>query len=366
MATFDRSTLLVLAKNHSWPSVSIYLPTHRAGADKEQDRIRLKNLLRTAGEQLVAGGLRTPDAEQAVAPMRELLEDATFWRDTGEGLALFVSPDVVERLPLDATVEERVVVGDRFYVRSLIAALRENHRFFALAIDRNGSRLFRGDGATIVEVPLEGAPASLADELRFDEVQPSVQFSSVPTPGSSSGAVFHGHGGEKDTDKINLERYLRKVDTAMSKATVSERGIPLVLLGVEYEIAMFRSITGYPAIAGPQVNGATDELKPHEVHQRALAALEPVFAATQASWLTEITEHEGSALTTRDPKQIADAAAEGRVKSLFFDDAVDALDESGWDLIDLAAAETVVFGGDVHAIAGEETPLQGAAALLRY
>jgi hypothetical protein len=32
------------------------MPTHRAGAETQQDRIRLKNLLREAEERLIEGG----------------------------------------------------------------------------------------------------------------------------------------------------------------------------------------------------------------------------------------------------------------------------------------------------------------------
>ena len=40
--------------------------------------------------------------------------------------------------------------------------------------------------------------------------------------------------------------------------------------------------------------------------------------------------------------------------------------ECGWDLVDLAAAETVLHGGTIHAFDGEATPVVGVAALLRY
>lgn len=366
MATFDRDTVLSLARSRSWPSISLYLPTHRAGAGKAQDRIRFKNLIRSAHGRLTAAGLSDQQADGALAAAQSLLEDATYWRDTGEGLAVFASPDLVEVIRLDVTVPERAIVGGRFHLRTLLSAMRENHRFFALAIDRNGCRLFRGDAGDISEVPLEGAPESVADELRYDEAGPTLQHISVPTPGSSAGAVFHGHGGEKDTHKQALERYLRKVATALDKVTAPERGIPLLLLGVEYEVAMFRLLSDYSNIAEPFVAGATDVAKPHDIHARALEALQPVFGQAQDKWLRELGQLEGSPLATHDPVQIANAAAQGRVKSLLFEDGDGALDEGTWEMIDIAAADTMLTGGEVHALSGVDTPLKGVAAVLRY
>lgn len=404
MAITDRADLASLAKHRGWPALSFYSPTHRAGSSKEQDRIRMRNLVRSACDGLVKQGMRSPDAEALCSPVTDLVGDDTFWRDTGQGLALFVAPDRVEIVRLDTPLPEQYVIGDRFYLRPLLAAHRGERRFFALAVDRGGCRLFRGDGATIDQLALEGAPVSLADELRYDETQESVQYSSMPATAKAAGggrptsAIFHGHGGEKDVDKSNLERYLRKVEAAVSKATGCEPGVPLLLMGVDYELALYRTLTKCPTLAGVQVVGATDELKPHEIHARALAVLQPWFDAEIEKRLTELTEREGSPLTSHSAIEIAKAAAEGRVKALFFDDSAgpfgtfdretmnveivcadaprllresaqpDLVPDSacGWDLVDLAAAETALHGGEVFAFTGEQAPVHGVAAVMRY
>ena len=43
-----RDELLELARHSGWPSISIHLPTHRDAANREQDRLLLKNLMKTA------------------------------------------------------------------------------------------------------------------------------------------------------------------------------------------------------------------------------------------------------------------------------------------------------------------------------
>ena len=50
----------LLEANEEW-LVSLYMPTHRGGAEIEQDPIRWKNLLRTAEERLEKKGMRSSD-----------------------------------------------------------------------------------------------------------------------------------------------------------------------------------------------------------------------------------------------------------------------------------------------------------------
>lgn len=404
MTAIERPLLLDLASNRTWPSLSIHMPTHRAGAHKDQDRIRLKNLRREMYERLVSEGLRAPDAEAALAPVDALLEDPSFWRETTEGLALFSSDRLTRTILLDASPTERAVVGDRFYLRPLLPVHSRDTRFFALLIDRNGCRLYKGDAASISQIALEAAPASLAEELRYDEVQQAVQYSSVPAGARAAGggrptnAIFHGHGGEKDADKVNLERYLRKVEAAASAAIAGEADVPLVLFGVEYELAVYRALNTSPALIDEQVLGATDELTAREVQTRALEALEPRFRARRDARLAALVEARGNRRATNDPAVIVAAAASGRVEDLFIDDGYgpfgtfdrerfvvesittvepEMLRESpgpadgsgpsrGWDLGDLAAAEVLLHGGRVHAFAGDDAPLRGMEALLRY
>ena len=55
--------------------LSLYMPTHRAGQDQQQDPIRFKNLLAEAGRRLIENGLRKTDAREFLRPAEELLAE---------------------------------------------------------------------------------------------------------------------------------------------------------------------------------------------------------------------------------------------------------------------------------------------------
>jgi len=115
-----RTDLQRLTVGRQGPCVSVFLPTHRAGREVEQAPIRLKNLLRQAIDALKADGVRAPEIDRLLEPLRRLLDDRLFWQYQSDGLALFSRPGWWRsfRVPLD--LPELAVVDDRFHVSPLL------------------------------------------------------------------------------------------------------------------------------------------------------------------------------------------------------------------------------------------------------
>jgi hypothetical protein len=88
----------LLLKNRP-PCVSFFLPTTRGGG--QADRILWKNLLGAAEKRLVVRGLSPAQARQLLGPARYLLQSPDFWQSQSDGLAYFLSVDLVRsfRLP---------------------------------------------------------------------------------------------------------------------------------------------------------------------------------------------------------------------------------------------------------------------------
>ena len=404
MNAVDRETLLRLAGRAEWPSVSIYLPTDHQGIHTDADRLRLRNLVKQACERLVADGLRAPEADALMVGVLDVAADDALWAGGPTGLAMFATPEGTETLWVDVTMPELMVVGDRFYLRPLFPAYVGDGKFWALAIDSNHTRLFHLDRTTIDEVALpKGTPVSLADE-NLDVREDQLQYHTVPgaTPEGAQGvttAMFHGHGGEKDTGKMERQRFMQELSRGVVQRIGAQSHEPLVLMGADYLIEDFRAESDYSHIASEKVEGATDYLSPADVQRKVLSALWERFASAATADVDEYRELAGTNRASDDAAEIVAAAAAGRVKTLIMDDSAgpwgwfdrtsfdvtrlckteprylrDTADapkdpdmfECGWDLIDLAAAETVRHGGTVRAYRGEASPISGAAAVFRY
>jgi hypothetical protein len=171
-----RAELLELANGTGSRCVSLYMPTARFGPETRQNPIRYKNLLKEAEDLLAASGMAGDQVEAALNPARGLVEEYSFWQGQGDGLAVFVSPGTFVHYRLPIAVAERVVLGDRPYLKPLLPLLELRQPFHVLALSQKNVRLFRcqrGDG---VEIDLGDTPRSLTDAVGSEFEQQSLQF----------------------------------------------------------------------------------------------------------------------------------------------------------------------------------------------
>lgn len=383
--TLDRETLADLARPRTWPAISIHMPTHRTGPGVQQDPIRFKNLVRTAEESLRNAGMRLPDVDALLQPAHDLLGDTAFWRESTDGLAVFLSEDFSRIFRLDIELPERITIGKRFLIRPVLPSLDTGERFFVLAFSKKCVRLLEGTRTEVRELDLAGVPTSLADALKYDDYERQVQFHSGTPAGGGTGrrpAMFHGHGGIPDVEKTNLSRYFRMIDRGLHEF-LRDDCAPLLLAGVDYLIPIYRQVNSYPHLVDVSMTGNPDEVSAAELHAEARGLLKPYLRAELERNLACFRELEGTDLVSDDLAKIVPAAHEGRVKVLFvsqapamygsFDPTSARLHISvepqpdDWDLADLAVAESLLHRGTVHAVeAIDADKATVTAAIFRY
>lgn len=383
MRLFGRADLEELAGVTGAPSVSIYLPTHRPGTTADADRIRLKNLLREASDRLAVQGTRGEAVHRLLEPAERLVQDDLVWQRQSAGVALFLAPsfDRVYRLPLP--VDERVVVGDRFYVKPLLPLLTGDGRFFILALSQRGVRLFQATRHSIAEVVLEGIPGSLDEVLKYDVYDRQLQVHArVPAGKGAHATVFHGHGFYDDDDKERIRRYFHQVEKGVHRVLRDEHA-PLVLAGVDYLVPLYREVSGYGHLLDSAVTGNPETMKPAELRDLAWSVVAPQLLAREREAAERYRRLAGTGRTSADLAETVQAAQQGRVDQLFVAAGAEAwgtvdpgsgrveihpVAQSGdVDLIDFAAVQTLVKRGTVFAVERERVPSGGpVAAVFRY
>ena len=366
------------------PCASIFLPTHRAGAETRQDPIRLKNLLGETRERLVARGLRTTEADEILEPAQGLLENTLFWGHQGDGLALFLSPGEFRTYRLPLSFEEIAVVADRYHLKPLLPLLAGDGRFYVLALSQNEVRLLGASRYSVDEVELrEEVPRNLADALKFDDPEKQLQYHTGAGGGGEGGraAVFHGHGAQDDS-KDDILRYFRKIDRGLGDV-FRGREAPLVVAGVDYLLPIYREANTYPGLVEEGPTGNPEELSAQELHERAWEIMGPRFSEARREAAERYAELAGTGRTSADPREVVPAAYYGRVDTLFvasgvrrwgaFDPGTGEVDlhdepEAGdGDLLDFAAVQTVLNGGTAYVTDPEKVPGGAdAACVFRY
>lgn len=384
----ERSELDVLMTTEDRPWVSIFMPTHRPGAEGHQDPIRLKNLVRQAEERLLALGVRTPDAKKLLGGPQKLLGDDLFWREQQEGLALYCAPSFFRSYRLPLRFDETLVVGGRPYVRPLLPLFTTQSRFFVLALSQQHVRFFSATRHSVTELPLNGVPRSLEEAMQFDQfakprrarwVQPAGAGRSGRAEG---GGVYRGAGVESEAGKENLLRYCQMIDRGLHPV-LREQKAPLVLAAVEFLMPIYREANTYAHLIEHGAEGSPDALKPEELHRQAWRAVEPHFRAKAEEAVAKYSALAGTGRTSRDVAQIVPAAAAGRIDTLWVARAVqvwgrfdsgdgsvllhDTAQPGDQELLDLAAVQTMLHAGTVYPLDRIKAPGEGTvAAIFRY
>lgn len=374
----------LLTDGNDGAHVSIYLPTHPETLGFQKDPIRLKNLLQEAEEELGKRDLRPHEIDELLAPARGLLQEDQFWKSRGHGVAILLAPGVshVHRLPL--SVKPVSVVSDRFHVKPLLPLVGSSGRFWVLAVSQKDVRLFEGTRYTVREINNLDVPKSLEDVVGYDYEQRSLQFhtGAARNGNGTRRAMFHGHGAANDDNKDEIAEFLRSVDNGV-RSLLEGRDEPLVVAAVDYEIAMYRDLSKYDHVLEVGIEGNPEQLSGQELHRAAWRIARPVLTEDRRRAAEQYEQLAGTGKASRQLEEIVPASFDGRVATLFiapeedrwgsYDPETrelrreDERSSSDGDLLELAAAQSLLRGAEVHAVPAEDVPGDGViAAIFRY
>jgi hypothetical protein len=370
-----------LIADHAEPCISLYFPAVR-GDDTAQNAIRYKNLLKTAEEELAAFGLKPADVEALMRPARELLTDGLFWDRLENGVAAFLSPTSFEVFTLPLAVEESVHVNRHFRIKPLLRLVSMSGRFMVLAISRTKARLFEAAGTRLHELKNAGLPEGVAEMQSPERAgQQHTRSFSVERHGSPGVGTAHGREVDK-VDREDLRRYFSAIDTVINH-TLRDSATPLVIAGVDYEVALYRQSNTYPFLEETSIEGNFDRSRGEALLERARAIVAPRFERNLEAALERYHNLAGTNRITDDVRAVVPAAHDGRVHALLLAEGrsiwgVFEPDGRGFqvrdrrqpgddDLLDTAAVRALQTGAQVFVLPPERMPSASpVAALLRY
>lgn len=382
MDAITTSDLHELASAESTWCVSIYMPTHPAGREGQQDAIRLRNLVTIAEQQLIARGMRCQEANELLKAVLKLPHDPASWKRRKHGLAIFCSEKAFTNYWLATSLDESVVVDRRFHIKRLLPAINSSPQFYLLAVSRNRIRLLKvtWQGMEILHPPC--LPANIKEALNLQGADRGEQVHSgmYGDLGKEAG-VFHGQGGHRDTQKEELAEYFRTIDEAL-RPVLRESSWPLILAGVEYELAIFREVANYSHIAEEMLCGSYDYVEDRTLYLHALPLAQKFYDRQRCQAIARYQSLADTNLASDDVEQVVPAAYQGRVDTLLVNYRAETFGrfhpERNWvefvsepdsalDLLDLTIAQTILHNGAVYAAMPDELHATGPLwAIFRY
>lgn len=386
MTQVERADIERLVAPRSGPCVSIYAPMIEAGPETRQNRIRFKNLVQRAEQELELHWGMTPEAvREFLEPLHGWIEDGEFWQHQGRGLAAYRASDLIDRFRIPLEVGERVVVQDRFHIGSLLPLLTSDGRYYVLALSQNSVRLFEASRDAIHELDLGDTPRSLVEAVGSEIEESHLQYhtSSGRRGGGEGGPVYHGQGGGDDDSSRELAVFVKRVASGVD-ARVTD-GVPLVLACVDYLSPVYRRSAEHRPIVDELVSGSPDRVSGEELHDRSWELVEPIFQSHKRDLLDRYASLAGTGRTTAGVEETLLAAVDGRVEVLFLERGVQVAgrfdaasrtvepSEDGdgpehRDLKEETAVQVLLRGGTVFALEPDEMPAEDAvtAAVLRF
>lgn len=281
--------------------VSIIIPIHRHAADKDIDRIEIKNIVQRA-KQYMHCAYNLTDANLLATRIDELSELIKNNNAAYSGLGLFISPSVKELIHFSFPVTEKLVFGSSFQIRELLYESYFTSPYLALRLARDSATLFHGMTNKLKIIHEHGFP-KLYEEL-------------YEHGSGTRGSSYVGNGftkqfekGKSDLADVRFDEFLRDVDKAL-KSLIDDQ--PLVISGTVNDVAEFRKITHCEKNIVAQVTGNYSHGPLSDFGDAVWAAYKEHLDTLKTRLVNDLKEKIGNGLGVTGISEIWEAASSGR------------------------------------------------------
>ncbi|WP_320773935.1 chemotaxis protein [Streptomyces sp. CRN 30] len=357
------SALAGLRRPRPYPAVSVLVPTHRREPGNAQDPVRLRNVVAEARRRLEADPAVTRERRTEVAHQLDRALAEIDPAEAEEGLAIFAAPGEHQVWTLARTVPERVVLGDTFLTRNLVAAHTAERPFWVLSVAADRAALWNGGTGRVVEEHTGAFPMTRPPE-EFDPER------------------LERTGGSPSTFRDErTRRFLRDVGAAVDHV-LRARPRPLYVTGPEAALSLLAETGGADRGAVHVPHGGLADGTPEAVWQAVAPLLAAETRRAADAVAAELEAARGRREFAAGVDELWQSARSGRVRLLAVEedyrvtvvDAGDHLEPAGpgdldacEDIVDEIVERCLETGAEVRFVPdGTLRDADGIAGVLRY
>jgi hypothetical protein len=363
------------------PMITLYQPTHRRFPENKQDPIVYKNLLRDI-ESTLSAKYEKDMIETIMLPFHELEDDAEFWNNTLDGIAVLGNQTQCVIYNLQETFKEFATVAHSFHIKPLIKAFQSLENYQLLGLSRNSFTLYQGNRNRITEITLStDTPTSLEDVLGEQKTESYLSHGSYG--GASGNAMYHGHGDTKQETDIDTEKYFRYVDKFVYDNYSNQSKLPLILVALGEYHSDFRNKSVNPYLLEEGVTKSYESMDLEEIKDEVLSIIEPIHQTKIKELIDTYNQAEAGSLGSSKVAKIASAAFDGRIDTVLIEEnrivggkidmetgeikfgSIDSPDLD--DILDDIAELVLMRKGEVFILPKDDMPCDtGVCAIFRY
>jgi hypothetical protein len=279
--------------HRDYPSVSILAPTHRTAPSNKQDPIKVKNLVRKAINRL-HGEFKKREVAAVVKNLQELVRNVD-WQHTLDGLALFASKDQSLAVSLPFRVKPRAMIDETFATRDLVYAFNRAPPYRVLVLSHT-TRLYEAWTTVLDEHTAKPFPMAHRG------------------PGLSKRPGVYGINPSAKRDEA-YRTFFRSIDAAVD-ALQRVNPLPLVVAGVERNLAFYREVTRQAGAIVGMLAGNHDKTSPTALGKLVWPVFESGATVRRTEALVELDRAVGVHRHASGIDQVWRAAAGGKCRTL--------------------------------------------------
>ena len=372
-----------LLADHAKPCLSLYMPTFRSFPDSQQNPVKYRNALKELKAKL-EGKPDVGDYAALLGPFERLGEDNAFWAHPQDGIAVLGAPGFFHVEKVQRPMPALTVVNDHLYLKPLVRVFQSEDTYQILALDRKEIKLYQGNRYVLDEIVMApSVPRTIEEALGPDVKQQGVERMAPHGAGKGGqGVQVHGHGSKKDEEGVDIERFFRAIDRAITEAHSKPSELPLILAALPEYHTHFRDISKNPYLLDEAIHKNADSMTSDQLRDAAWRLMEPRYHARLKEILDMYHAQKARAMATDDLTHAVEFATDGRVGTLILEAdrripghiegrmprrAVVRDDPAAGDILDDLGERVLKTGGQVIVAPLGSMPTDtGLAAIFRY
>jgi hypothetical protein len=384
MRLLTRELIQELLSLHPAPCLSLYMTTHRSHPDNLQDVYRFKSLVKELEKSLLFK-YSAVEVQKHLEPFEALGSDNGFWNHTLDGLAVFSAIGFFKFVGLHKPVDEIAMAADSFHTKPLRQYLQSVDRYHVLGLSHHDIRLFEGNRHSLVEIKLPAnIPKTITEALGDELTEKHSTVASYGGTGGESSSMHHGHGGKKEEEGKDTERFFRLIANVIYENYSKATGWPLILAALPEHHNLFQKLNNNPMLLPKGIPMNPTSVSMDKLITMAWKTMEPEYLQKLDNLADRFEQAKANGKGSDDYKEVAVAAVEGRVDTLLSEaDRMIAVRITNLvtgntqkkdldnpkvdDLLDDMGELVTKMGGRVLILPSERMPSQtGLAAIFRY
>jgi hypothetical protein len=281
--------------------VSIILPTHRISPERRVDLPAFKRSI-NAAKQLLQFKYTVSNIQPLLDAIDDIYQKIDFSHNS-DGLGIYISSDVKLAVQFPFPVEEKIMVADNFEIRDLLYKANYSAPFLVILLTKKEVRLFKGVWNEITEIVDQNYPIIYEEQYIYNPP-------SRGTPFTGHATVRNFEKEKSNLEEIRIKDFFHKADELLSQYI--ENSSPLIVMGVEKDIAWFERISMHGKNIIQKIQGNYDYLNEKQLADITWPAMYQQLQSKRNSLIKELEEKQGGHMVTSGIQNVWQAAKEGK------------------------------------------------------